>query len=91
MPIIENEWNSIYVGGSKGRKFEIRFCPHDVKAPWSIHSKRSNGFYAVTLREILCFAAGRNYIESHMIDKYQSEVAAALARKWYEEDKERFT
>ena len=84
MPIIENEWNSIYVGGSKGRKFEVRFCPRNVKAPWGIHTARDNGRYFVTLRELLSFAAGRNLIEFHMIDRYQDEIAAALDRKWGE-------
>lgn len=85
MPIIENEWNSIYIGGNKGRKFEVRFCPHNAKAPWGLHCRRSNGYYFMTLRELLSFAAGRSYIEYHLIDKYQSEIAAALARKWDEE------
>ena len=65
MPIIENEWNSIYIGGNKGRKFEIRYCPHNVRAPWGIHSRRSNGYYFTTLREVLSFAAGRSFIEYH--------------------------
>ena len=85
MPIIHDQWNSIYIGGRKGRKFEIRFCPKSKDAPWSIHSRRSNGYYFVTLREVLCFAAGRGFIEVHLIDKYVDEVSAALSRKWDEE------
>lgn len=84
MAIIQNQWNSIYVGGRKGRKFEIRFCPRNVNSPWSIHGRRSNGYYFVTLRETLSFAAGRGYIEPHMIDQYQIEIMAALDRKWNE-------
>ena len=83
MAIIQNQWNSIYVGG-KGHKFEIRFCPRNVNAPWSIHGRRGNGYYFVTLRETLAFAAGRSYIEPHMIDQYQIEIMAALDRKWNE-------
>lgn len=85
MPIIFDQWNSIYIGGNKGRKFEIRFCPHDTKAPWSIHSRRSNGYYFTTLRETLAFAAGRGFIEQHLIDKYQIEIMNTLAHKWEEE------
>lgn len=84
MPIIYNQWNSIYVGGNKGRKFEVRFCPTSIKAPWSIHSRRSNGYYFITLREALSFAAGRGYIEYHLIDQYQNEIARLLDRKWDE-------
>lgn len=84
MAIIQNQWNSIYVGGRKGRKFEIRFCPDCVKAPWSIHSRRTNGYYFTTLRETLAFAAGRGYIEQHLISEYQSVVAAALDQKFDE-------
>ena len=80
MPIIYDQWNGVYIGGRKGRKFEIRFCPHDVKAPWSIHSRRSNGYYFKTLRETLAFAAGRNDIEPHLIGKDQAEVMAAIER-----------
>ena len=86
MPIVYDQWNSIYIGGRKGRKFEIRFCPQCVKAPWSIHSRRSNGYYFTTLREVLAFAAGRGFIEQHLIDEYQKEVARALDRKLNETD-----
>ncbi len=84
MPIIFDQWNSIYVGGKKGRPFEIHFCPHNVEAPWSIHAKRGNGYYFITLRELLSFAAGRAWIEYHMIERYQQEVMQALDRKWDE-------
>lgn len=84
MPIITDQWNSIYVGGNKGRKFEVRFCPRNVNAPWGIHTKRDNGRYFCTLRELLSFAAGRGFIEYHLIDKYLNEIAEALDRKWDE-------
>lgn len=84
MPIVYNQINTIYVGGRKGRKFDVSFCPRDRKAPWSIHARRSNGYYFFTLREALSFAAGRGYIEPHLIDEYQKEIAQALDRKWDE-------
>ena len=81
LSIICDQFNTIYCGGRKGRQFEIRFCPRNVKAPWSIHGKRTNGYYFTTLREALSFAAGRGYIEPHMIDNYQHEIMAALDSK----------
>ena len=84
MPIIADRWNSIYIGGTRDRKFEIRFCPRNVNAPWSIHTPRSNGFYSMTLREVLAFAAGRGYIAPHLITQYQLEIMAALDRQWSE-------
>lgn len=88
MAIVVDRWNSVYIGGQKGRKFEVRFCPQCVNAPWSIHSRRSNGYYFATLREVLCFAAGRGYIEPHLIGQYQSEIGTALDRKWDERNDE---
>lgn len=84
MAIIADQWNSVYVGGTRNRKFEIRFCPKSVKAPWSIHGKRTNGYYFTTITETLAFAAGRGYIEPTLISKYRDEIAAALGRKWDE-------
>lgn len=84
MSIFCDAFNVIYVGGRKGKPFEVRFCPRDVKVPWSIKSRRTNGYYFMTLREALAFAAGRGYIEQHQIDKYQDEIMSTLARKWDE-------
>ena len=84
MGIVTDQLNVIYVGGRGGRKFEVSFRPRDVKAPWGIHNRRSNGYYFTTLRELLCFAAGRSYIEYHLIDEYQSEIMRTLDRKWDE-------
>lgn len=85
MPIIYDQLNVVYAGGRKGRPFEIRFCPRAVEKPWSIKTRKTNGYYFQTLRETLAFAAGRGYIEQQQIDKYQIEIMDALARKWDEE------
>ena len=84
MPIVVDQFNSLFVGGNKGRKFEIRFCPKAKEAPWSVQS-RGNGHYFQTLREVLSFAAGRGWIDTHMIRAYQIQIMDALARKWDEE------
>lgn len=83
MPIIFDQWNSIYIGGNKGRKFEIRFCPHDTKAPWSVQT-HGHGKYFETLREALAFVAGRGWIDAHEIKAYQVEIMNTLSRKWDE-------
>lgn len=85
MAIIYDKWNSVFIQNDNKRGFEIRYCPHDVKAPWSIHGKRTNGYYFVTLREVLAFAAGRGYIEPHMLDAYQRKVMLAFDEKLNEE------
>lgn len=82
--IILDQQNTLFIGGQKGKKFEVSFCPRNANAPWGIHSKRSNGRYFTTLRELLCFAAGRSFIEFHLIDQYQKEIGDALNRKWDE-------
>ena len=81
MPIIYDKFNTLYIGGRKGRKFEVSFCPRDEKAPWGLHSRRQNGYYFPELRELLAFAAGRGYIDFHMIGSYQVEIMAALERE----------
>lgn len=78
MPIVYDRWNTIYVGGRKGRKFEIGFSPQSKEKPWRIHSGRCNGVYAQNLLNLLFFAAGKNWIETHLIDSYQTEVMRAL-------------
>ena len=83
MGIVIDQFNTLYIGGSKGKKFEIRFCPKCVEAPWSVQS-RGNGHYFMTLRETLAFVAGRGWIGSHEIMKYANEIAANLDRKWDE-------
>lgn len=84
MPVILDTFNTLYVGGIKGRKFEIRFCPTATEAPWSVQS-RGNGHYFQTLREALAFVAGRGWIDTHMIKAYQLQIMDALARKWDED------
>ena len=83
MPIIIDRFNTLFVGGSRGHKFEIRFSPDKryTNAPWSVQS-RGQGHYFTTLREALAFCAGRGWIETHMIDPYQAEIMAALDREW---------
>lgn len=83
MPIIMDQFNSLYIGGRKGRKFEIRFCPSDKAVPWSVQS-RGQGHYFETLREALSFVAGRGWIDTPMIKEYQMEIMHTLDRKWDE-------
>ena len=78
MPIVHDRWNTVYVGGKKGKKFEIGFCPKCVEKAWRIYSGRSNGVYAQNLLNLLFFAAGKNWIETHMIERYQQEIMLAL-------------
>ncbi len=88
MPIIFDRWNSIYVGGRKGRKFEIRYCPKSEVKPWSIHSGRCNGLYTQDLINCLYYAAGKNWIETHLIESYQNEIMRALDLKFRETETE---
>jgi hypothetical protein len=83
MPIIVDQFNTLYIGGSRGHKFEVRFCPKNVTAPWCV-SSRGQGHYFTTLGETLAFAAGRGWISSHEIRAYQNEISAALDSKWDE-------
>lgn len=83
MGIIAEEYNSICVLGNKGKKFEVRYCPQALEAPWSIQS-RGQGYYFLTLREVLAFASGRSWIGNYEIKRYQDEIMAALDRKWNE-------
>ena len=83
MPIEINAFNTLYVGGNKGRKFEVRFCPGDKLAPWSVVS-RGQGKYFESLREALAFCAGRSWIGVHEIKAYQTEIMRTLDRKWDE-------
>ena len=83
MPIIVDQFNTLYIGGSRGHKFEVRFCPKNVTAPWCV-SSRGQGHYFIALREALAFAAGRGWIGSHEIKTYQAEIMAALDSKWDE-------
>ena len=83
MPIIIDKFNSLFIGGSRGHKFEVRFCPGHVPAPWCV-SSRGQGHYFVTLREALAFAAGRGWIATHEITAYQDEIMRTLDRKWDE-------
>ena len=87
MPIIVDQFNTLYVGGRKGKKFEIRYCPADRFAPWVVQS-RGQGHYFETLREALAFVAGRGWIEAHMIKAYQIQIMNTLDLKLSENDED---
>ncbi len=86
MGIEIDSFNTLYVGGNKGRRFEIRFTPdpRGTLAPWCVYS-RCTGHYFQTLREALAFVAGRGWIEVAMIGEYQKRIMDTLAQKWEEE------
>ena len=50
MPVILDTFNTLYVGGNKGRKFEIRFCPTATAALPNAFWKPENGTEKKLLR-----------------------------------------
>ncbi len=83
MPIIQNQFNALYVGGRKGKRYTIFYCPRDVEYPWSVQC-RGAGHYYTTLTELLAYMAGRGWIEESSIKHYREDIANALASKWDE-------
>ena len=83
MPIVQDQFNALYVGGRKGKRYTVFYCPHDVKYPWSVQC-RGAGHYYTTLTELLAYMAGRGWIDESSIKHYRDEIAQALDRKWDE-------
>lgn len=80
MPIVQDQFNALYIGGRKGKRYTIYWCPRDVNVPWSVQC-RGCGHYFENLRELLAFMAGRGWIEESSIKHYQIEIMAALDQK----------
>lgn len=80
MPIVYDAFNSLYVGGRKGKRFTINYCPKDINCPWSVQY-RGAGHYFESLRELLAYCAGRGWIDVHSIKQYQVEIMGILDRK----------
>ena len=83
MPIVKERRNTLFVGGSRGRRFEVWFCPGHVLYPWGVRYRGGSHIFT-TLREALCYAAGRGLLQTTEIDCYQKEIMLALDRKWDE-------